>query len=600
MSASHMTAPAGAPIETPVGQAQTAGVVLEVSDLAIRIESEDSSRAAVEALALCIRRGETFALVGESGCGKSLTALALLRLLPETVELAQGSIRLAGEELTVLAERDMRNVRGGHIGMIFQEPSTSLNPVMTVGRQVVEVVMRHTPLRGDQARNQAIRWLERVGIPDAARRLDDYPFQFSGGQKQRIMIAMALAGEPALLIADEPTTALDVTIQAQILSLLADIQRELGMAILLITHDLAVVRQVAHQVALMRHGRIVDVAPVGDFFEQTRHPYAQELFDAIPGYKKRGRPLSAAGRKRETTPVSADALDTGVVPNVVLDMKAVQAEASAQLPALLQVQDLKVHYPIRKGLLRREVDTIRAVDGVSFELRQGRTLALLGGSGCGKTTTAKAMLRLLDGQARISGKVLLDGQSVLDAGRATMKTLRRRIQIVFQDPFASLDPRMRVGEILDEGLASLRRDLPVERCRQRIAGLLERVGLPADTQTRYPHEFSGGQRQRIAIARALATEPDVLVCDEPTSALDVSVQAQIIDLLQELQRELGMAYLFVSHNFGVVEYLADDIAVMAQGRIVEIGPAEQVLLEPRHEETRQLLAAVPRLDARLP
>nr|WP_239990014.1 dipeptide ABC transporter ATP-binding protein [Corticimicrobacter populi] len=600
MSASHMTAPADAPIETPVGQAQAAGVVLEVSDLAIRIASEDSSRAAVEALALCIRRGETFALVGESGCGKSLTALALLRLLPETVELAQGSIRLAGEELTVLAERDMRNVRGGQIGMIFQEPSTSLNPVMTVGRQVVEVVMRHTPLRGEQARNQAIRWLDRVGIPDAARRLDDYPFQFSGGQKQRIMIAMALAGEPALLIADEPTTALDVTIQAQILSLLADIQRELGMAILLITHDLAVVRQVAHQVALMRHGRIVDVAPVGDFFEQTQHPYAQELFDAIPGYEKRGRPLSAAGRKREATPVFAEVLDSGVVPKVAMDMKAVQTEASAQLPALLQVQDLKVHYPVRKGLLRREVATIRAVDGVSFELRQGRTLALLGGSGCGKTTTAKAMLRLLDGQARISGKVLLDGQSVLDAGRASMKTLRRRIQIVFQDPFASLDPRMRVGEILDEGLASLRRDLPVELRRQRIAGLLERVGLPADTQTRYPHEFSGGQRQRIAIARALATEPDVLVCDEPTSALDVSVQAQIIDLLQELQRELGMAYLFVSHNFGVVEYLADDIAVMAQGRIVEIGPAEQVLLEPRHEETRQLLAAVPRLDARLP
>ncbi|PWF25235.1 ABC transporter ATP-binding protein [Corticimicrobacter populi] len=595
-----MTAPADAPIETPVGQAQAAGVVLEVSDLAIRIASEDSSRAAVEALALCIRRGETFALVGESGCGKSLTALALLRLLPETVELAQGSIRLAGEELTVLAERDMRNVRGGQIGMIFQEPSTSLNPVMTVGRQVVEVVMRHTPLRGEQARNQAIRWLDRVGIPDAARRLDDYPFQFSGGQKQRIMIAMALAGEPALLIADEPTTALDVTIQAQILSLLADIQRELGMAILLITHDLAVVRQVAHQVALMRHGRIVDVAPVGDFFEQTQHPYAQELFDAIPGYEKRGRPLSAAGRKREATPVFAEVLDSGVVPKVAMDMKAVQTEASAQLPALLQVQDLKVHYPVRKGLLRREVATIRAVDGVSFELRQGRTLALLGGSGCGKTTTAKAMLRLLDGQARISGKVLLDGQSVLDAGRASMKTLRRRIQIVFQDPFASLDPRMRVGEILDEGLASLRRDLPVELRRQRIAGLLERVGLPADTQTRYPHEFSGGQRQRIAIARALATEPDVLVCDEPTSALDVSVQAQIIDLLQELQRELGMAYLFVSHNFGVVEYLADDIAVMAQGRIVEIGPAEQVLLEPRHEETRQLLAAVPRLDARLP
>ncbi|MDQ8035641.1 MAG: dipeptide ABC transporter ATP-binding protein, partial [Bordetella sp.] len=376
------------------------------------------------------------------------------------------------------------------------------------------------------------------------------------------------------LIADEPTTALDVTVQAQILQLLADIQREMGMAVLLITHDLAVVRNVARHVALMRHGEIVESASAADFFEAPRHPYARQLFEAIPTFEKRGRPLAPPPpgiAPRSAPPRPAD-------PGVVLD-----------------VQDLKVHYPVRKGLLRRVGKWVRAVDGVTFTLRAGETLALLGESGCGKTTTGRALLRLIDG-AHIEGRAMLGGRDLLRADRRALQEMRRDIQIVFQDPYASLDPRMRVGDILDEGIASLRPNMSVAERHERARRLIGRVGLPDDTLTRYPHEFSGGQRQRIAIARALAVEPRVLICDEPTSALDVSVQAQILDLLRELQQELGIAYLFITHNFGVVEYLADRIAVMAEGRIAEIGPAETVLHAPKHDLTRRLLDAVPRLS----
>ncbi|OZI46544.1 ABC transporter ATP-binding protein [Bordetella genomosp. 5] len=548
--------------------------VIEVRDLDVVIAGETRLSHVVKRLALAIAQGETFALVGESGSGKSMTALALLRLLPDAGRVVAGQVELGGTDLNGLSEAGMRRVRGGQIGIIFQEPATSLNPVMRVGNQIVETLTAHTGLRGAAARERAIHWLRRVGIPEPERRVDDYPFQFSGGQKQRVMIAIALAAEPRLLIADEPTTALDVTVQAQILQLLADIQREMGMAVLLITHDLAVVRNVAQHVALMRHGEIVESASAAEFFEAPRHPYARQLFDAIPTFEKRGRPLSPPPpgiAPRSASPRPAD-------PGVVLD-----------------VQDLKVHYPVRKGLLRRTHAWIKAVDGVSFTLRAGETLALLGESGCGKTTTGKALLRLIDG-AHIEGRAMLGGRDLLNADRRTLQALRRDIQIVFQDPYASLDPRMRVGEILDEGIASLRPEMAEADRRARARHLLTRVGLPEDTYTRYPHEFSGGQRQRIAIARALAVEPRVLICDEPTSALDVSVQAQILDLLRELQQELGIAYLFITHNFGVVEYLADRIAVMAGGQIAEIGPADTVLHAPRHELTRRLLDAVPRLQ----
>ncbi|WP_454691062.1 ABC transporter ATP-binding protein [Achromobacter aloeverae] len=556
----------------PAG-ARGGDTVLRVDGLRVDIAGEHQMLQAVKRLSLAIERGETFALVGESGCGKSITALALLRLLPDAARVVGGQVDLGGEDLNQLPERAMRTVRGGRIGIIFQEPSTSLNPVMRVGDQIVETLRAHTPLRGAQARARAIDWLRRVGIPDPERRIDDYPMQFSGGQKQRVMIAIALAAEPQLLIADEPTTALDVTVQAQVLALLADIQRDMGMAILLITHDLAVVRNVAQHVALMRAGEIVESAPARQFFEAPRHPYARQLFDAIPAFEKRGRPLSAAA----AGPVAAP------------------PPAARRGAPVLQVNDLKVHYPVRKGPLKRIRAWVKAVDGVTFSLHAGETLALLGESGCGKTTTGKALLRLISG-ASISGQALLGGRDIFGANRREMARLRQDIQIVFQDPFASLNPRMRIGDILLEGVLSLRPDLPRAACEDRVDGLLRRVGLPADTATRYPHEFSGGQRQRIAIARALAVEPKVLICDEPTSALDVSVQAQILDLLRELQAELGIAYLFITHNFGVVEYLADRIAIMYDGRIVEEGDTARVLREPSHEMTQRLLAAVPRLS----
>ena len=542
--------------------------VLEIRDLEILVDGEEGTRQAVRGLSLAIARGETFALVGESGSGKSVTALSLLRLLPPSLGIARGAALLAGTDLHRLPEGRLRELRGGRVGTIFQEPATSLNPVMRIGEQIEETLRAHTALRGAAARARVVEWLRRVGIPEPERRIDDYPFQFSGGQKQRIMIALALAAEPDLLIADEPTTALDVTVQAQILALLADIQRELGMAILLITHDLAVVRQVAHHVALMRHGEIVESAPAADFFQATRHPYARELFAAIPTFAKRDQTLAGVPR---TLP------------------------ARTPGECLLEVRDLAVHYPIRRGAWGRTRDWVKAVDGVDFDLHAGETLALLGESGCGKTTTGKALLRLLDGP-RIGGSARLGGAELLTADGRTLQRLRRQIQIVFQDPFASLDPRMRIAATLEQGLLALRPELDAAERQRRSAALVERVGLPGDTLQRFPHEFSGGQRQRIAIARALIVEPRVLVCDEPTSALDVSVQAQILDLLRELQAERGLAYLFITHNFGVVEYLADRIAVMDGGRIVEQGSAERVLRAPAHAMTQRLLAAVPRLE----
>ena len=552
---------------------QNQSALVELNGLEVDIQGETKLSHVVRALSFTIERGQTFALVGESGCGKSMTALAMLRLLPDAAKVVGGQIVLDDTDLNQLPEIGMQAVRGGKIGIIFQEPSTSLNPVMRVGDQIQETLKQHTDLNRTARRERALYWLNRVGIPDAERRIDDYPFQFSGGQKQRVMIAIALAAEPKLLIADEPTTALDVTVQAQILALLADIQRDLGMAVLLITHDLAVVRQTAHYVALMRHGEIVETGTADAFFNAPSHPYALALFDAIPSYAKRNRRLSRTDTTVETAAVHED---------------------SAGEP-LLVVRDLCVHYPVRKGFMKRTVGFVKAVDGVSFDVHPGETVALLGESGCGKTTTAKALLRLIEG-AHITGSATLGGEDILSADRATLKHMRKRVQIVFQDPFASLNPRLRVGNILQEGIAALVPNLTASDQLKRVATLLDQVGLPADTIERYPHEFSGGQRQRIAIARALAVSPQLLICDEPTSALDVSVQAQILDLLRDLQSELGIAYLFVTHNFGVVEFLADRIAVMSGGKIVEFGAAADVLHAPQSAITQTLLAAVPRLD----
>jgi len=569
----------------PAGGAARGDTVLTVDDLCVEILNDEGAMLAVKRLGLALSRGQTFALVGESGCGKSMTALALLRLLPEAGRMTRGEVVLQGSDLGRLPEAEMRSVRGGKMGIVFQEPSTSLNPVLTVGRQIVETIVAHTPHRGAAARRKAIEWMNRVGIDDAERRFRDYPFQFSGGQKQRIMIAIALAAEPGVLIADEPTTALDVTVQAQILDLLADIQKEMGLAILLITHDLAVVSKVADHVALMRQGEIVESVTARQFFSAARHPYARQLLAAIPTYEKRGAPLTAPDDSHARAGHAAPAAPE----------TAMTEGAASNTGPVLSVRNLCVSYRARGGLFNFGKSDVDVVKDLSLDLHPGETLALLGESGCGKTTVAKALLRLLEKQARVSGHVTLAGQPVLDAGRAALKRLRGEMQIVFQDPYASLDPRMQVGDVLEEGVAALRPDLSRQRRRHRVRQLLDRVGLPSGAVERYPHEFSGGQRQRIAIARALAVEPKVLLCDEPTSALDVSVQAQLLELLQQLQRDSGMAYLFITHNFGVVEYLSDRIAVMHEGRIVEMGETGRVLHRPEHEQTRRLLAAVPRL-----
>ncbi len=627
--------------------------MLRVQDLHTVLETDSGLVRAVEAVTLTIERGETFALVGESGCGKSMTALSILRLLPDNGRVERGAVQLAASgreiDLVQLPESRMRDVRGRRVSIIFQEPSTSLNPVMPVGEQIVEVIERHTPLKGEAARAKAIEWLKRVGLPEPERRIDDYPFQLSGGQKQRVMIAIALAAEPDVVIADEPTTALDVTIQKQILDLLKELQRQQGMALLLITHDLGIVATMAHRIALMYAGEVVEVAETREFFARPLHPYAKLLLAALPDTAKRGRPLAAiagtvprldqpfAGCRfvdrcpramsacRVTLPaLYAPLRDHGVrcllyeatppfekgglegilssataeeIPPAPLYERGVDLtdRGRAEPPPLLDVRDYKVYFPIRRGLLKRVAGYVKAVDGISFSLAAGRTMALVGESGCGKTTTGKALLQLLRGAARIEGRALLEGQPLDALEGDALREARRKAQIIFQDPFASLNPRMRVAEILEEGVTALRPEISAAERRERVAALLEKVGLRPESIDRFPHEFSGGQRQRIAIARALAVEPKLIVCDEPTSALDVSVQAQILNLLAQLQRELGVAYLFITHNFGVVEYLAHDIAVMQAGRIVEAGAAEEVLARPRHEYTKTLLAAVPRV-----
>jgi peptide/nickel transport system ATP-binding protein len=609
--------------------------MLAVEHLKVELDAESGLVRAVDGLSLSIERGETFALVGESGCGKSMTALALMRLLPDNGAVTDGFISLEGTDVLALPEQEMRALRGGRVGMIFQEPGTSLNPVMRVGDQIVEAIEAHTPLRGAQARERALQWLRRVGIPEPERRIDDYPFRLSGGQKQRVMIALTLAAEPEFLIADEPTTALDVTIQAQILELLRDLQREWRMGLLLITHDLAVVAGMAHRVALMYAGQIVEVAPAAEFFARPLHPYAQALLRALPDASRRDHALLAIGgtvpalthtftgcRFADRCAWARDACrvappltehDGRSVRCVLYDgassipsMDALQravarprgAEAQAEPDAgtvLLDVQNLSVRYPVRSGVLQRVRGGFDAVRDVSLRVHRGRTLALVGESGCGKTTVGKAIVQLLRRQALVSGQALLDGRNLFDLHGDALRDARRDIQMVFQDPFSSLDPRMRVGDILDEGLITLHPAMDAVQRRERIEGLIDRVGLRIDTLQRHPHEFSGGQRQRIAIARALAVRPRVIVCDEPTSALDVSVQAQILNLLRELQAETGLAYLFITHNIGVVSYLADDVAVMQGGLLVEHGATRDVLGRPRHTYTRELLAAVPTL-----
>ena len=604
--------------------------LLDVRNLTTRLGSEHKPVRVVDGVDLEIRPGETFALLGESGCGKSMTALSLMRLLPPSGRIVAGSVLLGDIDLLDLPENAMRTIRGGRLGMIFQEPQTSLNPVMSVGKQIGESVRLHDPRTRDGVQARVVDLLRAVGIPDPEQRSREYPHQLSGGMKQRVMIAMALAGRPELLIADEPTTALDVTIQAQVLSLLQTLQMETGMAVLLITHDLGVVAETADRLAVMYAGEIVETASCRSFFAGPAHPYSRKLFASLPGGDKReqrlaviegmvpplDRPFSGcrfAERCDAAMPICQEQSpawhDCGAGQRVrchlwmegkgVPDQQPFVAEArttgNSHAPdTLLEVQDLRVHFPIQRGLFKRTVGQVRAVDGVSLMLRKGQTLALVGESGCGKTTAGKGILQLI---SPTGGSVRFDEQELVGLSSGRMRPLRRDLQIIFQDPIASMNPRMLVGDIVEEGMLAQGIGGNSRQRREWVKRLLGQVGVAADAADRYPHEFSGGQRQRICVARALALQPRLIVCDEPTSALDVSVQAQILNLLKDLQSELGLAYLFITHDISVVAYMANEVAVMYLGRIVEQGRVEEVLEQPLHPYTKALLSAVPMVVA---
>ena len=525
-------------------------MLLEVEDLRVHFRVEDRVVEAVKGVSFTLDKGETLALVGESGSGKSVTALSVLQLLPYPKAWhPSGSIRLLGEEMVGADEATLRRIRGNRVGIVFQEPMTSLNPLHTIERQIAEVLILHRSLSAETARQRVIELLETVGIEDAARRLPSYPHQLSGGQRQRVMIAMALANEPDLLIADEPTTALDVTIQAQILQLIRDLQKRLGMAVLFITHDLTLVRRIADRVCVMTRGEIVEQGPVARIFAGPRHPYTRHLLAAEP----KGEP----------------------------------PHADTSAPVVLEARDLKVHFPIQRGFLRRTVGYVKAVDGVTVAVREGQTVGVVGESGSGKTTLGLALLRLISSK----GDILFAGRNIQGWSWSQMRPLRREMQIVFQDPYGSLSPRMSIGEIVEEGLKIHGLGRSGEERRELVAAILEEVGLEPAMMDRYPHEFSGGQRQRISIARAMVLRPRFVVLDEPTSALDVSVQAQIVDLLRDLQERHDLAYLFISHDLRVVRALAHEVLVMRAGEVVEQGPAEEIFTRPRQPYTRALLAA---------
>jgi len=528
-------------------------VLLQVRGLTVAFKDET----VVNDISFDVYKGETFALVGESGSGKSISALSVLRLLPGNAKISVNQMLLDGENLLSITEQGFCKIRGKRIGLIFQDPMSSLNPVMTIGEQIAEVMHIHFNYSKAEISSAVFKLLEQVEIPEPERRINEYPHQLSGGQRQRVMIAIALAGKPDLLIADEPTTALDVTIQAQILQLLKTIQKKTGMALWLISHDLALVSNMADRIAVMQKGKIVETDDTAHFFKKAEHPYSLKLLAALPS------------------------MDSCI--NKPIDTNS----------NLLKVTDFKVYYPIRKGFFKRIVDHVRAVDGVSFQLQQGKTLALVGESGCGKTTLGKGLINLIP---NTSGTVFFNGIDLSELTTDAQRRNRSDIQIVFQDPFSSMNPRMLVGDIIAEGIKALYPEIGSADRQLRVAKLLEQVELPLSSAMRYPHEFSGGQRQRICIARALAVEPKLIICDEPTSALDVSVQAQIIELLKNLQKTKDISYLFITHDLAVVAEIADEVAVMYQGKIIEQGEVEQVLTAPQHAYTQQLLDAVPRID----
>jgi microcin C transport system ATP-binding protein len=529
--------------------------LLSVRDLSVAFRQGGRETLAVDGVSFDLAKGETLALVGESGSGKSVTALSIMKLLPyPSAHHPSGQIQFNGRELIAMSERQMRQVRGDEITIVFQEPMTSLNPLHTIERQIAEILLLHRGLTGAAARARVIELLGQVGIRDPEERLTAYPHQLSGGQRQRVMIAMALANEPDLLIADEPTTALDVTVQAQILLLLKEIQTRMGMAILFITHDLGIVRKIADRVCIMKQGKIVEHGPVAQVFRAPQHPYTCELLAAEP--KGKAPSLNPGG------------------------------------PVVIKTDDLKVWFPIKRGVLRRTVGHIKAVDGVSIEVRKGETLGIVGESGSGKTTLGLAILRLISSQ----GPVVFLGEPIHDLGFKKMRPHRRDMQIVFQDPYGSLSPRMSIADVIEEGLWVHQPNLTAAEREQKVVRALTDVGLDPATRFRYPHEFSGGQRQRIAVARAIVLEPTFVVLDEPTSALDMLIQAQIVDLLRDLQKRRELTYVFISHDLKVVGALACRVMVMRNGKVVEEGPAGEVFANPKDPYTRALFAAAFKLE----
>jgi peptide/nickel transport system ATP-binding protein len=573
--------------------------LLEIENLKTWFHTEDKVVRAVDGVSLQIKEGETLGVVGESGSGKSVSALTVMRLLPpETARIHSGRISFLGRDLIGLPLREMRKIRGKEIGMIFQEPMTSLNPVFTAGDQVMEPIMVHEGLSRADARQRALDLFREVDIPDPERRLDSYPHEMSGGQKQRVMIAMALSCNPKLLIADEPSTALDVTIQKQILELLRRLRDQRGMSILFITHDLGVIAEIADHVAVMFQGHVVEQGDVEQIFGNPQHPYTRSLLACRPNLvtKYRRLPTTATFMSWrwdddhrlviEEKPVDPGALKA-------LETKGRDKMLAPEGEPLLSVRDLKVHFPIRKGLFGRTAGYVKAVDGISFDVWPGQTLGLVGESGCGKTTAGRAILRLLDLTA---GEVWFDGRNLAEIRPKAFRALRRDLQIIFQDPYSSLNPRMTVGDMVSEPMEVHRLVSSKAEANERVAALLKEVGLLPEHMNRYPHEFSGGQRQRISIARALALQPRFIVCDESVSALDVSVQAQVLNLLKDLQEAHDLTYIFISHDLSVVKFMSDTMAVMKDGQIVEMGPADAIYEAPREEYTRRLIDAVPRID----
>ncbi len=599
----------------------TVAPLLQIDGLTTEFSSDDTPLKAVDNLSLTIAPGETLGLVGESGSGKSVTSLSIMRLLPQTsAKLAAGRISYLGKDLVQLPEPQMRSIRGHEISMIFQEPGTSLNPVFRVGRQVSEAICLHEKVNKREARLKTIELFREVGIPEPERRYDSYPHEMSGGQKQRVMIALALSCNPKLLIADEPTTALDVTIQKQILDLIRKLRDQRGMSILFITHDLGVIAEIADHVAVMLRGKLVEQGPVAEIFKNPQHSYTRGLLACRPQLKTKFRRLptvsdfmtveqkpdgSTVIHSKDMTPERLASLETTGRARLLhprAELKKLGHPVDEMDPAdkfttipdsqrpLLSIEELKVHFPIRKGLFRNVVGHVKAVDGVSLRVYRGQTLGLVGESGCGKTTTGRAIVKLL---ATTSGRIAFEGVDINSFHGEDLQRYRRKTQIIFQDPYSSLNPRMTVESALTEAMLIHGLGVSKQDRREKAAQLLTEVGLETIHLRRYPHEFSGGQRQRISIARALAVEPEFIICDESVSALDVSVQAQVLNLLKNLQEQRHLTYIFISHDLSVVKFMSDMMAVMSDGKIVEFGPSEAIYAHPKHEYTKKLISSIP-------